>query len=54
MVFIMYKDQLAKELIQTSGPDTTVKIDGMMDRFKYTDILRENMLPYAEEEMPLL
>lgn len=29
------------------------KIDGTMDRFMYRDILKDVMLPYAEEEMPL-
>lgn len=29
------------------------KIDGIMDRFMYRDILKDVMLPYAEEEMPL-
>lgn len=29
------------------------KIDGIMDRFMYRDILKDVMLPYADEEMPL-
>lgn len=29
------------------------RIEGIMDRFMYTDILKDVMLPYAEEEMPL-
>ena len=29
------------------------KIDGIMDRFVYKNILENTMLPYAEEEMPL-
>lgn len=29
------------------------KIDGIMDRFMYRDILKDVILPYAEEEMPL-
>lgn len=29
------------------------KIDGIMDRFLYKDILETHMLPYAEEDMPL-
>ena len=28
-------------------------IDGIMDRFMYSDIFKDIMLPYAEEEMPL-
>lgn len=30
-----------------------VKIDGIMDRYKYLEILSDTMLPYAEENMPL-
>lgn len=30
-----------------------VEIEGIMDRFKYKDILETHMLPYAEWEMPL-
>lgn len=29
------------------------KIDGIMDRFQYKDIMEQVMLPYAEDEMPL-
>lgn len=34
-----------------TGP--MIKIDGIMDRFLYRDILQNHMLPYAEWEMPL-
>lgn len=36
-----------------SGVGPLVKIDGIMDRFLYKDILENNMLPHADEEMPL-
>ena len=36
-----------------SGTGPLVRIDTIMDRFVYRDILRNHMLPYAEEEMPL-
>lgn len=29
------------------------KVEGIMDRFQYKDILEDVMLPYAEDEMPL-
>ncbi len=29
------------------------RIPGIMDQFEYIKILKEVMLPYAEEEMPL-
>lgn len=36
-----------------SGTGPLVRVDGIMDRYLYRDILRDHMLPYAEEEMPL-
>lgn len=37
----------------SSGTGPLVKIDGIMDRFVYRDILENHMLPFAEWEMPL-
>lgn len=36
------------------GPGPLCVIDGIMDSVKYVKILNEIMLPYAEEEMPLI
>ena len=36
-----------------SGTGPLVRIEGVMDRFVYKDILQTHMLPFAEEEMPL-
>ncbi len=38
-------------LILRVGP--IYRIPGIMDQFEYIKILKEVMLPYAEEEMPL-
>lgn len=37
-----------------AGVGPLVKIEGKMDRFMYRDILQNTMLPFAEEEMPLI
>lgn len=34
-----------------SGPGPIRRIDGIMDRFQYTDILKNTMLPYARNNM---
>ena len=36
------------------GMGPLYKIDGIMDRFEYKNILQTQMLPYVEEHMPLL
>lgn len=47
--------QLAVYLLGTSEEDTEKlhRIIGIMDRFVYSDILNNLMLPYAEEEIPI-
>ena len=36
------------------GVGPLVRVDGKMDRFQYLGILEQQMLPHAEENMPLL
>ena len=37
-----------------SGVGPIHRINGIMDRFVYCDTLKEKMVPYADDNMPLL
>ena len=47
------KAWIARGYFSAQGIGPIYKTDGIMDHFMYRDILKDVMLPYAEEERPL-